>query len=166
MLKNSIYVLKRLLKSYDYLLGTLSQVAGVFMGQVSDVLFGVAPVDLVKSSVEIYVLTSNFLLSLNKKKFSLSSFLQCVSNDLSILLSASNFRSESLFSGEFEQLVFPNVFGVMIISKEFSFILNIRSDDGGVRVDFFNMFLSGKIILFWVGKSVMIILNGGGEEEV
>lgn len=134
------------------------------MGEVSDVLFSVAPIDLVKSSVEINVFSFNLSLSLNKKKLSLSSFFQCISNNFSILLSASNFSSKSFFSREFEQLIFPDIFGMMIISKELSLILNIRSNECGVRIDFFNMFLSSNIILFWISKSIMIILNWSSKE--
>lgn len=54
----------------------------------------------------------------------------------------------------------------MIIREEFSFILNIGSDDGGVGMNFSDMFLGSEIILFWVSESIMIVLGWGGKEEV
>jgi len=61
-------------------------------------------------------------------------------------------------------LVFPDVFGVVEVREELRFVLNIASDDGGVRVYFLNFLLGSKVVLFTVGVSVVIVLDWSGEE--
>ena len=146
--------------------GSFSENSGVFSGDVSDILLGVAPVDLVHGSVEIYVLRLNLGLSLEEQDFTLGSLFQGICNSFSIFLGTDDSWGKSLFGWEFEELVFPDVLGVVVIGKELSLILDIGSDEGRVGVDLPDLILGWEIVLFGVGICIMIVLDGGGEEEV
>lgn len=165
-LKNSVYVFKRGLKSYNNSFSSFSNASSVFISKVSNVFFSILPIDVIKSSVVVDFFSTDFILSLNENDLSLGSFFQCVGDDFSILLWVDDFWCESLFSGEFEELIFQDVLGVMIISEEFGFILDIRSDESSIGVNFSNMFLSLKIVLLRIGKSIMIILSRCGKEKM
>lgn len=89
-----------------------------------------------------------------------------VGDRLSIFLSTDDFRRESFFGREFEKLVFPDIFGMVEVAKEFGLVLDIASDEGGVGVDLSGGIFCSQVMLLWVGESVMIILERGGEEEV
>lgn len=145
---------------------SFSQNSSVLAGNVSNVFWGMTPVDLIHWSVEVYFFWLNLGLSLNKKHFTLSSVFKGVGHSFSISLSTDDFGGESLLGWEFQELVFPDVFRVVVVSEELSLVLNIASDEGGVGVDLSDLSLSRKIVLLWVGISVMIVLDRGGEEEV
>ena len=125
-----------------------------------------APVDLVQRSVEFYVFWVNLSLSLQEEYFSLCFFFQGIGNGFSVLVSTDDFGSESFFSREFEQLIFPDIFGMVEISKELSLVLNIASDEGRVGVDLSDLILCGNVVLFRVSISMVVVLNWGGKEKM
>lgn len=145
---------------------SFSQNSSVFAGDVSNVFCGMAPVDLVHWSVEVHFLGFNLGLSLNEKHLALSSVFKGVGNSFSVSLGTNDFGGESLFGWEFQELIFPDVLRMVVVSEELSLVLDITSDEGGIGVDLPDLNLSRKIVLFWIGISVMVVLDGGGEEEV
>ena len=123
-----------------------------------------APINLVHGSVEIYVFGLHFGLSLEEKDFTLGSFFKSVCNGFSVFLGTDDSGGESLFSRELEELVFPDVLGVVVVSKELSLVLDIRSNEGGVGVDLPDFILCREVVLFGVGICIVIILNRRGKE--
>jgi hypothetical protein len=73
---------------------------------------------------------------------------------------------KSLFGREFEELIFPDILGMIIVGEEFGLILDIGSDKSGVGVDLPDFVLGREVVLFWIGISEVIIFNRGGKEEV
>jgi hypothetical protein len=105
-------------------------------------------------------------LSLDEKDLTLDFFLESIGDGFSVFISADDFGSESFFSGEFEELIFEDVFGVVVVGEEFSFVLDVASDKGGIGVDLSDLILGVDVILLRVGVCVMVILYRSGEEEV
>jgi hypothetical protein len=105
-------------------------------------------------------------LSLDEKHLTLDSVLDSIGDGFSVFMSADDFRGESFFSGEFKELIFEDVFGVIVVGEEFGFVLNVASDKGGIGVDLSDLILCIDVILLRVSVCVMIILNRSGEEEV
>jgi hypothetical protein len=71
---------------------------------------------------------------------------------------------KSLFDREFEELVLPYILGMIVVGKEFGLILNIGSDESGVRVDLPDFVLGREVVLFWIGISEVIVFDRGGKE--
>ncbi len=105
-------------------------------------------------------------MSLDEKDLTLDFFLESIGDGFSVFISADDFGSESFFSGEFEELIFEDVFGVVVVGEEFSFVLDVASDKGGIGVDLSDLILGVDVILLRVGVCVMVILYRSGEEEV
>lgn len=105
-------------------------------------------------------------LSLDEKDLTLDFFLESIGDGFSVFIGADDFGGESFFGGEFKELIFEDVFGVVVVGKEFGFVLDVASDKGGIGVDLSDLVLGVDIILLRVSVCVVIILNRCGEEEV
>ena len=125
-----------------------------------------APVNLFQRSVVIYVFGLDLSLSLHEKDLALNFVFQGIGDGFGVFLSADDFGGESLFGGEFEELIFPDVFGVVVVGEEFGFVLDVASDKGGIGVDLLDLILGSKVVMFRVGVCVMVVLERGGEEEM
>ena len=105
-------------------------------------------------------------MSLDEKDLALDSVLESIGDGFSVFMSADDFGGESFFGGEFEELIFKDVFGVVIVGEEFGFILDVASDKGSIRVDLLDLVLGVDVILLRVSVCVVVVLDRGGEEEV
>lgn len=63
-------------------------------------------------------------------------------------------------------MVFPDVLGVVVVGEELSLVLDVASDEGGVGVDLLDLVLGGNVVLLWVGKSEVVVFDGGSEEQI
>lgn len=105
-------------------------------------------------------------MSLDEKHLTLHFVLESIGDGFSVFMSADDFGSEPFFGGEFEELIFEDVFGVVVVGEEFGFVLDVASDKGGIGVDLSDLILGVDVILLRVSVCVMVILDRGGEEEV
>lgn len=133
---------------------------------MSDIALSVAPIDLIQGSIEIDVFRCDFRLSLNEEDLSLDLILEGVGDSFGVLLGTDDLGGESFSGWEFQQLVFPDVLGVVVVGEELSLVLDVASDEGGVGVDLLDLVLGGNVVLLWVGKSEVVVFDGGSEEQI
>ena len=63
-------------------------------------------------------------------------------------------------------MVFPDVLGVVVVGEKLSLVLDVASDEGGVGVDLLDLVLGGNVVLLWVGKTKLVVFDGGSEEQI
>lgn len=55
---------------------------------------------------------------------------------------------------------------MVVVGEELSLVLDVASDEGGVGVDLLDLVLGGNVVLLWVGKSEVVVFDGGSEEQI
>jgi hypothetical protein len=112
------------------------------------------------------IIGSDLMLASNAKYFALSAVLHVFCNNLRVFSGVDNTRGKTLVLGELEKLVFNDVLGAFVVGKQLSLVLNIRSDNGGIRSGLSDLILTLHIVVFRVGKLKVVVLDGSGKEQM
>lgn len=104
-----------------------------------------------------------FPLSSNAHHLSLVLSAQCFNYFLSVEGGAYHFGSEGI--GSLQKLFLPDLLALVDVGIELGGILHVRPQDCRVWYCCPHFLLAVEVVLLWVLESVVIVLDGGGEDQ-